>query len=256
MKWLKRAEEKHVYARYLLGVMYQRGMGVEPDIETAIEYYMESSSIPYASYEVARYLEKKSPERTESIKSYYETAYHGFLSINETLQPDDRLKSTLEYKLGRMLYYGLGTDKNVKKAVEYLTEASNKGHQYAQFLLGVIYLKEKEIRDIDMCLKWLTLSAEQGNEPAKELIVKIKESQERYLANQKMYMAKYIGNSVTNLFRQTASIFEENIKKAYSSESSRMRLSKKRRRELQRKNKNVKEYEEALMMGGDSDVIY
>jgi len=35
-----------------------------------------------------------------------------------------------------------------------------------------------------------------------------------------------------------------------------MRLSKKRRRELQRKNKNVKEYEEALMMGGDSDVIY
>lgn len=249
MKWLKKAEEKHIYARYLLGVMYQRGMGVEPDIETAIEYYMESSSIPYASYEVARYLEKKSPERKEAIKSYYATAYYGFLSINEKIQPDDILKATLEYKLGRMSYYGLGTEANTKQAIEYLTEASNKGHQYAQFLLGIIYLKEKEIRDIDMCLKWLTLSAEQGNESAKELIEKIKESQARYLL-------KYIENSVTNLFRQTASIFEENIKKTYSSESNRMKLSKKRRKELQRKNKNVKEYEETLTMGGDSDVIY
>lgn len=248
--WLEKAKEKHIYAKYLLGVMYQRGLGIEVDLEKAIELYKDvSDSIPYASYEVAKYLEKNEPESKEKINSYYESAYIGFYGINKKLPPEEKNKSTIEYKLGRMLYYGLGTEVNIPKSVEYLTSAGEKGHQYAQFLLGVMYLKVREIRDIDISLKWLEMSAKQGNEYAKNLIQSIKDYQQRYLTN-------FVSSSVTTLFRQVVSCFEDNIRKM-SSEQTRMRLSKKRRRELYRKNKNIKEYEESLtVIGGDNNVFY
>ncbi len=236
LKWLEQCKEKHIYAKYLIGVMYQRGLGVEENIEKAIEIYKSvSESIPYAAYEVAKYIEKQTPENLKEIQMYYTYAFIGFETINEKIQEEDKQKNNIEYKLGRMAYYGLGTEKNIPKAIGYLESSSKAKNQYAQCLLGLIYLTEKEVRDETKSLEWLNQSAEQGNEFAKVLIKSIEERRNACVML-----------SVNNLFFNVVQTFEQNNRNHYFSEKNRMRLSKKRRKELARKHKKVSEYEESL----------
>ena len=53
-------------------------------------------------------------------------------------------------------------------AVRWLTESAEQGNQYAQYALGKLYLLGKDIpQDRESAVRWFTLAAEQGNEYAR-----------------------------------------------------------------------------------------
>ena len=78
------------------------------------------------------------------------------------------------------LYYGKAKvilkeensdEEDIKRAVIFLEIASDKGNQFAQYMLGKLYLLGKYVtEDKEMAKKYFTLSAEQGNEYAKFFI--------------------------------------------------------------------------------------
>ena len=61
--------------------------------------------------------------------------------------------------------------KDVAKAVDYLTQSAEAGNQYAQYVLGKLYLQGKEVgQNQDAAKYWLTQSAARGNGYAQFLL--------------------------------------------------------------------------------------
>ena len=67
------------------------------------------------------------------------------------------------YRLGKEYLKGKVVERNVAKAMEYLTQSAKTGSQYAQYTLGKLYL-DKQDQTQAHC--WFSQSAAQGNEYA------------------------------------------------------------------------------------------
>ena len=67
------------------------------------------------------------------------------------------------YRLGKEFLKGEIVERDITKAVEYLTQSAEAGNQYAQYALGKLYL---DSQDREQAHYWFTRSAAQGNEYA------------------------------------------------------------------------------------------
>jgi hypothetical protein len=68
------------------------------------------------------------------------------------------------YQLGKLYLLGEDVHKEVEAAVRWLTMSAELGNQYAQYALGKLYLMGRDVpRDREAAMRWFTLSAEQGN---------------------------------------------------------------------------------------------
>lgn len=84
-------------------------------------------------------------------------------------------RSSLYYGKAKVILKKENPDEdNIKRAVKFLEIASDNGNQFAQYMLGKLYLLEKYVsEDKEMAKKYFTLSAEQGNEYAKYFLENI-----------------------------------------------------------------------------------
>jgi Sel1 repeat-containing protein len=65
--------------------------------------------------------------------------------------------------LAELYYQGHGTNKNLKKSIQYFRKASIYQSAYAQYRTGVFYLMEEDFIDTDKGIKYLRKSAKNGN---------------------------------------------------------------------------------------------
>ncbi len=187
---------------YNLGIMSYRGLGVEVNLHKAVEYLTESADLEnvFAQYQLGRiYLEdnevqnidnavfylSKAAEQGNPFAAYtlgkiysdkemiikdeiqadkwFRQAYKGFLEIEK--DNGTETDSTVLYNLGTMNLEGLGTEKNLEKAIEYLLKSAHQNNEYAQYTLGKMYLKGEEVKqNIEYASLWLNASADQGNQ--------------------------------------------------------------------------------------------
>ncbi len=71
---------------------------------------------------------------------------------------------SLEYYIGKMYLISEEGLKNIELAVKYLSESADSGNQYAQYLLGKLYLIGKDVpQDREKAYEYFNLAAEQGN---------------------------------------------------------------------------------------------
>ena len=206
--FLKSAIAGNKFAQFSLANQYYYGNGFYKDKQQALHWYMKAAGqeLPYASYAVAQmYANGEAVLQNESTaQQYYEQALVGFLK----LEASDRADDNLLYKLGRMYRYGLGTEEDIPKALEYfsrsakhgntnakrmiaieqlsgeyipqdvnkavetLTELAENGDAVSAYRLGKLYLFGTDgiERDVPQAIKWLTQSAEGGNEYAQQLL--------------------------------------------------------------------------------------
>lgn len=93
------------------------------------------------------------------------------------------------------------SEEDIKKAIKYLEIASNNENQFAQYMLGELYLMGKHVpEDKEIAKKYFTLSAEQGNEYAKF-----------FLENMDRFYNPSVSLFVSKLFHHMSKIFEENL---------------------------------------------
>lgn len=119
----------------------------------------------------------------------------------------DNLNINLEssfvyYTKAKLILRKENTDEeDTKRAIDFLEIASDSGNQYAQYMLGKLYLLGKHVsKDKETAKRYFTLSAEQGNEYAKF-----------FLDNMDEFYNSSVSVTVSKMFHHMSKIFEDNV---------------------------------------------
>lgn len=173
-EWYRKAVNAlNPFAAYALGSLYRRGQGVEQNDKEAFALYKMAANnqkFPnaYAAYELGRMCEKGigTEQDIQASSEWYKQAYEGFLKIEKSMADDK-----LYYRLGQMNMNGIGTDVDYEKAKQYYEKAAELENVDALYGLGRLYLKKDyEFRDREKAIEYLTQAAEQGHEYAQKLL--------------------------------------------------------------------------------------
>lgn len=224
--WLEEsADEDNPYAEYLLGKTLFKGEDTKQDLIRAESLLRRSSEQhnKYASYTLGKALldgDVLIQDIPEAIRLLTESADIGFLPA--------------EYLLGKLLYHGEVVGRNIGKALLYLERAAEKenscaaylagkirltedgytdvkkavrlfqisasqGNNYAEYQLGKLYLYGQNLkRDYDLALRWLTASAEHGNQYAAQLLHSIKNNRNWFAAMGTLSLLHHISRMIRN----------------------------------------------------------
>jgi TPR repeat protein len=171
--WFQEAVAKnHKYAQYSLAGLYYFGNGVEQDYATAYSLYSRSAAQgnPYADYELAKMLRDGIGTEINSKKAaeHFKKAFDGFVILEQESRDDK-----LQYRIGQMLYTGIGTKKDVGAALKYFELSAKLGNVNAQYMLGKIYLDSGSAEDVRKALEWLGMASENGNAIAQYALGKL-----------------------------------------------------------------------------------
>lgn len=177
----KLSENKYAY--FALGNIYKYGSGVETDYAKAFDYYMRSLSskggMPFASYAVGQAYElgQGVEKDLSSAHNFYAEALKGLEKVF-TKNHDDNIS----YKIGMMYLNGKGTDIDLECAEKYLLLSADSNNYKAQYMLGKLYQSDNKI-DLQKAEKVLLKGAENAQDKAglcEYSLGKLYLSQERY----------------------------------------------------------------------------
>ena len=109
--------------------------------------------------------------------SFYEEAFQGFMEIEpdsdfmfpyepkykgQVMKPVD-MRSYVWYRIGKMHCYGLGTEQDYEKAVEWFLKSAQVGNKFAQYSLANLYYYGNGVeKDLSQAFLWYRKSSEQG----------------------------------------------------------------------------------------------
>ena len=179
------ANDNHRFAQYSLGSLYRRGLGVAHDDAEALRLFTLSANQgnAYAAYELAGMHEKgiATAVDTESAQKYYRMSFAGFEHM-AAKGTDDKL----QYRLGKMLLNGKGTEVDLPRAAAYFQKAAENKNTYAQYALAKLILDGKIDGDRASAVVWMQNSAEGGNEQAQYALGKL------YLSDEHKDMAQAV----------------------------------------------------------------
>lgn len=104
----------------------------------------------------------------------------------------------LEYRIGKMYQYGLGTEENLEEAVRWFHKAAKKGHIYACYSLAMLYLRGQGVeRDYERAYGLFLRSYDGGNPYAAYELGKLCEAGRGMVRNpekaQNYYRAAFLG---------------------------------------------------------------
>ena len=163
-KYYQIAEDRqNIYAAYSLGNIYYYNKENRNENEAYIHYKKgvsrENKKNPFCDYQYATLVKKRSgtSKDLELSNQYYEKAFNEFLVMEKEIN-----NPKLEYRIGNMYYYGIGTEKNSDMAILYLERAEQRGYEMAKYMRGKIYLSGKEA-DRQRGVKLISELAEEGN---------------------------------------------------------------------------------------------
>ncbi|MBU5408173.1 SEL1-like repeat protein [Ruminococcus sp. MSJ-25] len=177
----KLSENKYAY--FALGNIYKYGSGVETDYAKAFDYYMRSLSskggMPFASYAVGQAYElgQGVEKDLSSAHNFYAEALKGLEKVF-TKNHDDNIS----YKIGMMYLNGKGTAIDLERAEKYLQFSADSNNYKAQYMLGKLYQSDRK-KDLQKAEKVLIKGAENAQDKTglcEYSLGKLYLSQERY----------------------------------------------------------------------------
>lgn len=115
-----------------------------------------------AVYDLGKlYSTDKLGERNEEMSiAKYTQALQGFLQI----EPNSKeLKPYVQYRIGKMFCYGLGTEQDYEKAFEWFERSAKQKNKFAQFSLANLYYYGNGIeKDLSQAFLWYQRASSQG----------------------------------------------------------------------------------------------
>jgi TPR repeat protein/serine/threonine protein kinase len=163
--WFRAAANKgYAPAQCKLGLCYENGHGVEKHFEKAAEWYRKSAdqSHPPALYYLGYmyYAGNGLPRNIdEAVRLYKESAEKGYPAAQNNL--------------GFCYFNGVGMAKNLQAAVHWYKKAAEQDYAAAQYNLGYCYEKGFGVSTkIHELLKWYRLAAANGNDKAKQALLR------------------------------------------------------------------------------------
>lgn len=115
-----------------------------------------------AVYDLGKlYSTDKLGERNEEMSvAKYTRALQGFLRIEPNSK---KLKPYVQYRIGKMFCYGLGTEQDYEKAFEWFERSAKQKNKFAQFSLANLYYYGSGVeKDLSQAFLWYQRSSSQG----------------------------------------------------------------------------------------------
>lgn len=115
-----------------------------------------------ADYDLGKlYSTDKLGERNEEMSvAKYTRALQGFLRIEPNSK---KLKPYVQYRIGKMFCYGLGTEQDYEKAFEWFERSAKQKNKFAQFSLANLYYYGNGVeKDLSQAFLWYQRSSSQG----------------------------------------------------------------------------------------------
>ena len=168
--WERSAKLGNVNAQYALGKLWLDNNTGNP--EQAVVWITKASDGGNAA---AQYALAKIYRDGKYVRQDISKAVELFTLLAE--QKNDICKpicGLASYQLGRLYLSGEDIPKDVAAAVKWLSFSADLGNQYAQYQLGKLYLSGESLpRDIEVAIHWLELSAAQENQYAQYALGKL-----------------------------------------------------------------------------------
>lgn len=148
------AEQGIAKAQYNLGVIYERGRGVQQSQKVAFEWYEKAAEQSFAN---AQY----------NLGVMYTNGRGTKQSLNRAFELYEKAASQghemAQFNLGVAFHNGRGVKQNIVEAVKYYEKAAMQGHPDAQYNLGVLYFQGIGVdQSNELALEWFQKAAEQG----------------------------------------------------------------------------------------------
>ena len=107
----------------------------------------------------------------EKSLRYYSEALKGFLEVEPSSK---KLKPYVQYRIGKMFCYGLGTEQDYEKAFEWFERSAKQKNKFAQFSLANLYYYGSGIeKDLSQAFLWYQKSSAQGQPYASYVIAQM-----------------------------------------------------------------------------------
>ena len=211
-----------------------------------------------AVYDLGKlYSTDKLGERNEETSiAKYTRALQGFLQIEPNSK---KLKPYVQYRIGKMFCYGLGTEQNYQKAFEWFERSAKQKNKFAQFSLANLYYYGNGVeKDLSQAFLWYQKSSAQGQPYASYAVAQMY-SKGEYVSQggetaQRYYKAALSGflelesmeQADDNLYYKLGSMF----KKGLGTDIDMDRAIDYFKRSAEMNNKNgLYEYGKALLLG-------
>ena len=211
-----------------------------------------------AVYDLGKlYSTDKLGEKSEEISiAKYTQALQGFLQIEPNSK---KLKPYVQYRIGKMFCYGLGTEQNYQKAFEWFERSAKQKNKFAQFSLANLYYYGNGVeKDLSQAFLWYQKSSAQGQPYASYAVAQMY-SKGEYVSQggetaQRYYKAALSGflelesmeQADDNLYYKLGSMF----KKGLGTDIDMDRAIDYFKRSAEMNNKNgLYEYGKALLLG-------
>ncbi|WP_288880229.1 SEL1-like repeat protein [Pedobacter panaciterrae] len=159
--WLNKAAEMSLaIANNNLGDLYSEDLLLPSDNDKALQYYQTAADLGEPMNNWLGYL--------YDLKGDYEKALHYY-----QLGADEGIDVSA-YNLGIFYLNGLGTDKNVIRAIDSFKSALDRGYQQAHIDLALIYQNETGFKDKNKVQQHIDAAKAAGLEIPEDLVAKKK----------------------------------------------------------------------------------
>mgnify|MGYP000693669111 CR=1 FL=1 len=211
-----------------------------------------------AVYDLGKlYSTDKLGERNEETSiAKYTRALQGFLQIEPNSK---KLKPYVQYRIGKMFCYGLGTEQDYEKAFEWFERSAKQKNKFAQFSLANLYYYGSGIeKDLSQAFLWYQRSSSQGQPYAAysiaqmyrygEYVTKDNDTAQRYYKQALSGFLKIESDDMANddLFYKLGQMFNLGL----GTDSDVTKAIKYFKRSAEMNNKNgLFEYGKALLIG-------
>jgi TPR repeat protein len=164
--WLPLANDGDASAQFNIGVMYAHGLGVDRDMEIAMNWWGNAARQLHvrAAHNLALAMLAGEPivDGQPAVADY--TAILRYLKIGA-----DAGYANSEYTLGKLYAEGVGIEKDERRAAELYLSASIKGFARAQYNLGKVYRDGVGMsKDEGLSMFWFAEAAERGHARAQD----------------------------------------------------------------------------------------
>ena len=211
-----------------------------------------------ADYDLGKlYSTDKLGERNEETSiAKYTRALQGFLQIEPNSK---KLKPYVQYRIGKMFCYGLGTEQDYEKAFEWFERSAKQKNKFAQFSLANLYYYGSGMeKDLSQAFLWYQRASSQGQPYAAysiaqmyrygEYVTKDNDTAQRYYQQALSGFLKIENNDMANddLFYKLGQMFKLGL----GTNSDVTKAIEYFRRSAEMNNKNgLFEYGKALLIG-------
>ena len=211
-----------------------------------------------AVYDLGKlYSTDKLGERNEETSiAKYTRALQGFLQIEPNSK---KLKPYVQYRIGKMFCYGLGTEQDYEKAFEWFERSAKQKNKFAQFSLANLYYYGSGVeKDLSQAFLWYQRASSQGQPYAAysiaqmyrygEYVTKDNDTAQRYYKQALSGFLKIESDDMANddLFYKLGQMFNLGL----GTDSDVTKAIKYFKRSAEMNNKNgLFEYGKALLIG-------